>query len=87
MLSMEELQYRYDHITEYRVVVSRLMIGLTHMQVCAVPDATDEEILEVCNTQTPSGTTNGWVRVIREGEGKPGVCEKYPERMHFIIEC
>ena len=34
--------------TMERVVVSREFMGLFSMQVCAVKDATDEEILEVC---------------------------------------
>ena len=43
-----------------RVVVTNMWCGIVHMQVCAVEDATDNEILVVCNRKNPSGTTNGW---------------------------
>jgi len=74
-----------------RVVVTRCMVGICHMQVCAVADATDEEILHVCNTQNPSGTSHGWGTVIRDNpeypQQNPGPCEEYPERIHFLISC
>jgi hypothetical protein len=63
------------------------------MQVCAVKDATDEEILLVCNEENPSGTTCGWVRVIREDiEGNPNPtgptqCTKFKGRVHFLVGC
>jgi hypothetical protein len=57
-----------------RVVVTRAFLGICHMQVCAVADATDEEILTTCNSQNPSGTSGGWSRVIRE---------EYPEDSCF----
>jgi hypothetical protein len=84
-----------------RVVVTRNMAGgglmlICHMQVCAVKDATDEEILEVCNRENPSGTTNGWVRVIRSiGEDDemlsdgylPVECDDDADRLHFMVGC
>jgi hypothetical protein len=74
-----------------RVEVSRLMIGICHMQVCAVADATDEEILAVCNTQNPSGTTAGWVEVVRDDKEypqlNPGPCAHHPERLHILVSC
>jgi len=77
-----------------KVEVTREMIGLCYMQVCAEKDATDEEILQVCNSENPSGTTNGWVKVIRDIEDDkyaenmvPGVCANDPERLHFLIVC
>lgn len=36
-----------------RVLVIRTFVGICHMQVCAVNDATDEEILAVCNHANP----------------------------------
>jgi hypothetical protein len=66
------------------------------MQVCAVKDATDDEILEVCNRENPSGTSNGWSSVVREiqedsmfrtKEALPVQCEEYPDRLHFIVLC
>lgn len=75
-----------------RVDITRPMVGLTRMQVCAVADATDEEILDICNKENPSGTDNGWVTVIREGEAFdknswPVQCDTYPDRLHFLIVC
>jgi hypothetical protein len=80
-----------------RVEVTRCMVGIAGMQVCCVSDATDEEILAVCNSKNPSGTSGGWSVVLRteRGEGSmysgkaclPGKCEKYPERMHILVLC
>ena len=80
-----------------RVIITRRMIGLVAMQVCAVKDATDEEILIVCNNENPSGTSNGWTSVVREVKednsyytkySLPVPCGDNPEtRLHFIILC
>jgi len=74
-----------------RVEITKPMIGLVYMQVCAVADATDEEILEVCNSKNPAGTTNGWGIVAREDyereDARPVDCEDYPGRKHFIVIC
>ncbi len=79
-----------------RVVVTREMIGVCWMSICAVDDATDEEILEVCNRENPSGTTGGWGRVIREKTEfssleneniRPVPCSQEQGRTHFIISC
>lgn len=77
-----------------RVEVTRTMVGLCHMQVCAVVGATDEEILAVCNRENPSGTSLGWSRVIRANEewlgevgGGPIQCEKHADRQHYLVAC
>lgn len=83
-----------------RVVVTKSMMGIFSMQVCAEKDAKDEEILEVCDRENPAGTTNGWGTVVRviqnvigvsdDYDGKnqlPVQCEKDPERLHFIVYC
>ena len=84
-----------------RVIVTSCMVGLCHMQVCACKDATDAEILSVCNAENPSGTANGWVSVVRTLEQAPaypespeiaaqqlpGPCADNPERLHFLVEC
>ena len=73
-----------------KVIVTRGFVGICHMQVCAAADATDEEILRVCNSENPAGTTNGWGRVLRaddeHGQG-PAHCEKFPERLHLLVAC
>jgi hypothetical protein len=79
-----------------RVIVTNPFVGICGMQVCAVADATDKEILAVCNSENPSGTTNGWGEVIREVKEEgfmnsknclPVVCKDYPDRLHFIVVC
>jgi len=80
-----------------RIAVIKSVVGVCHMQVCAEQNATDEEILAVCNRENPSGTSNGWSRVIREGKPPsavwpterllPVACGKYPDRKHFIVSC
>lgn len=71
-----------------RVIVARPWVGL-FMEVCAEKDATDQEILRLCNQRNPSGTTHGWMKVIRNGSyrAKPIVCPEDPNRMHFIVAC
>lgn len=78
-----------------RVQVSDPYASFFMMQVCAESDATDEEILEVCNRDNPAGTTNGWSEVIREPDGSLGKeenkapiqCEDHPGRTHFLVLC
>jgi len=64
-------------------------------QVCVVADATDEEILEVCNREDPQLCTGGWHTVVRDGEharelgvdecAAPGPCANCPGRLHKIV--
>lgn len=71
-----------------RVSITQCVVGICFMQVCAVNNATDEEILEVCNRENPSGTINGWVGVVREGRKEgPVKCDKYEDRTHFLVYC
>jgi hypothetical protein len=78
-----------------RVEITRFWAGLCGMQVCAIPDATDKEILEVCNRENPSGTELGWGKVIRKMEdvvgGNEGMlpnhCTDFPERIHYLVVC
>ncbi len=78
-----------------RVEITKYVYGLTMMQVCAVKDVTDEEILEVCNRLNPSGTEAGWTFVAREVDEKrmifknhlPVPCDDNPDRLHFLIVC
>ncbi len=79
-----------------RVEITRISVGFFHMQVCAVNDATDEEILRVCNMKNPSGARKGWRKVVRTlydtpwhdtSEALPIPCEDYPNRMHILVGC
>lgn len=83
--------------TQRRVEVTRSIVGIAGMQVCAVNDATDEEILETCNRENPSGTSEGWGTVLRtereETSLYPGMawlpvkCDTHPDRIHIIVLC
>lgn len=71
-----------------RVVVSRPFLGVCSMQVCAVHDATDKEILSVSNRDNVCGTKHGWCDVLREGSvAEPVACADYPGRVHFVVVC
>lgn len=76
-----------------RVIVTRAFVGIAHMQVCAVTDATDEEILAVCNRENPAGTERGWSTVCRGdsdfwGQTAPVPCASSPDhRLHFMVAC
>lgn len=64
--------------------------ALCYMRVCAHKDATDGEILRVCNEQNPSGTTNGWGTVVRkDSEPWTGAvqCADDESRQHIIVLC
>lgn len=37
-----------------KVIIASPMIGICHMSVCCEKDATNEEILEVCNGENPA---------------------------------
>lgn len=67
-----------------RVVITRAVVGICHMQVCAVADATDDEILVICNRENPSGTMHGWSDVCRNDHV---LCEERRERRHFLVSC
>lgn len=77
-----------------RVIVTKAFVGLIHMQVCAVKDASDEEIIDVCNADNLCGTTGGWGPVCRNtepedifGQTMPVQCEQEEDRMHFLVSC
>ena len=77
---------------DQRVVVTRNVMGICHMGVCAHKDATDEEILAVCNAQNPAGTSNGWGTVCHSddefwGKVGPVQCADDPERIHYVVGC
>ena len=71
-----------------RIEITKPIVGICYMQVCAEEDVTDDQILEVCNKNNPSGTMNGWSEVIRgEQTSAPVNCEKYEGRKHFMVAC
>lgn len=78
-----------------RVEITRSIIGICGMQVCAVADADDAEILAHCNRFNPSGTMNGWGTVVRNPDGSmfqesttaPVPCALHPGRVHYRVNC
>ena len=75
-----------------RVIITKPIVGICHMQVCAHESVTDEEILKKCNQENPSGTTNGWTTVHHTDDefwGKIGPvrCKDYADRKHYMISC
>ena len=79
-----------------RVEITNPFCFLFGMQVCAIDDATDEEILARCNTDNPSGTTMGWTTVLRETDDEiighehnkaPVACQDHNGRTHYIVLC
>lgn len=72
-----------------RVEITRSMVGICHMQVCVEKGATNAEILRVCNSENPSGTSNGWSKVIRgkKAEGGPVQCQDHKGRTHLLVSC
>ena len=78
-------------VTRHTLAKEGGLMGICFMQVCAVKDATDEEILAVCEKENPCGTMNGWTRVIHKDDEHPemneGPCADAPERMHYLVSC
>lgn len=80
-----------------RVLVTMPYAGLRAMQVCVVEDATDEEILAVCNSENPQIVLGGWHTVVRSIEhakrcgvdevSAPGKCAECSGRLHKIVLC
>ena len=81
-----------------RVVITKSWAGLAGMQVCVIADATDEEILDVCNRLNPAGISGGWSEVVRTiNTDAPGIfdtqgmlpkqCEDHADRMHYLVTC
>ena len=80
-----------------RVLVTMPYAGFRAMQLCAVADATDEELLAECNKDNPQLVTGGWHHIIRSLEdckkhginenAVPGDCVECKGRKHFIAVC
>lgn len=71
------------------VHITQSFVGICHMQVCATADATDKEILAVCNDENPAGTTGGWQTVHRGAAGPkaPVACAQDARRVHLLVSC
>lgn len=61
----------------------RRITGLSGMLVCCPEEATDDQILEFCNRNNPSGTSRGWDNVLRRNVE---TCE-FKGRVHHIVVC
>ena len=72
-----------------RVVITKPIVGVAHMQVCAVKDATDEEILAKC-AENVAGTQHGWTTVLRQEDKSWGPTPCFADisgRVHFYVMC
>jgi hypothetical protein len=63
-------------------------VGLCHASVCAVADATPEEITRAAG---PTGLDHGW-QISEEptfsgGEPNPCPCNVDPSRQHWLLVC
>jgi len=74
-----------------KVIVTRPIVGIYAMQVCAKNGVSDEEILEQANVKNPAGSANGWSRICRNDPNHPNSdpvqCKTYSDRMHYILFC
>ncbi|MBK6616339.1 hypothetical protein [Ottowia sp.] len=78
-----------------KVVITKRWLGLGGMQVCASRDATDKEILAVCNADNPAAIEAGWSTVVRSvdepggaaGRHIPVACEANPGRVLLVVLC
>lgn len=72
-----------------RVDVSKATMGVVYMQVCACKDATDSEIIEVCNRENPTTVLGGWEKVFRVdtefADLRPKQCQVDSERLHLLV--
>ena len=75
------------------------MLGLCGMIVCVKKGTPDKEILDFCNRVNPSGTANGWGKVVRtekdsffiNEEGFPNdlplTCADNSQNEHLVVLC
>ena len=70
-----------------KVIVTKPVVGIFYMQVCVKNGTPDSEILYEANRQNPSGTSNGWMEIIKEDPGKPVVCGDDDSRTHYLLAC
>ncbi len=73
-----------------KIVITRPIVGICHMQVCVEKGVSDEEILDHCNRYNPSGTTGGWSEVLGADAieiQRPAPCQDDPTREHRLVIC
>jgi hypothetical protein len=69
------------------IIVTKPVVGIAHMQLCAKKEVPDEELLAYANRVNPSGTELGWCTVLHSNDGKPITCSDDPERTHYLLVC
>lgn len=75
------------------IEIIRPIIGIAMCQICAPKTSTEEELLKFANKFNPSGTTNGWIKVIMQGDEEypssqyPVQCDDIEENMHYLLVC
>lgn len=76
-------------MTEPDVIVTKPMVGICHMQVCARRGTPYETIEVQANLQNPSGLDHGW-RVLGDEapeKDRPVTCAQDSERVHYLLVC
>jgi hypothetical protein len=73
------------------VVVTRGVIGICHMQVCAYGETPPERVEERANQLNPTGISSRWKIVTGEELGEenlaPAPCEQFRGRIHYLLSC
>jgi hypothetical protein len=66
-------------------------IGFVHTSVCAVADATPDEIRGAANRASPTGLDHGWEisedKEFATGEPNPCPCNEHEGRQHWLLVC
>lgn len=65
-------------------------IGFVHTSVCAVEDATPDEIRGAANSASPTGLGHGWeisLENFASGELNGCPCNEHEGRRHWLLVC
>lgn len=66
-------------------------IGLVCMSCCAPKSMTRKQIVELANTEHPTGISSQWEiskdKFFRSGQPMPCVCEHDTTRKHWLLNC
>ena len=64
--------------------------GLCYCSVCVDNSLSVLEIEEITNRIHPTGIPSEWrvdSKPFVDGSSNPHVCEKYPNRLHYVLSC
>lgn len=71
------------------VIVTRAVLGICHMQVCAHKTVPHDAVEREANRENPAGTEHGWRLLLDDAaeNQRPVVCETHPDRLHYMLVC